>query len=166
MVAATASRRGSGDRRAALTTLRALFAALTRSARAIESHTGITNAQLFLLRQLTTTAPLSINELARRVQTRQNTVSAVVGRLVSAGLVEKVRSPDDGRRAALSLTGKGRRLLARAPASPTEVLVAGLDSLAWRDARALAEGLRALVEVLDLEVANAPLLFEAIQRRK
>jgi MarR family transcriptional regulator, organic hydroperoxide resistance regulator len=166
MVAPTSRHPAFTDRTAALTTLRALFGALTRSARAIESHTGITNAQLFLLRQLTSAEPLSINDLAERVHTRQNTVSSVVNRLVSAGLVEKIRSRDDGRRAALSLTAKGRRMLSRAPASPTEVLIAGIDALAPQQARDLADGLHALAGALDLEIEQAPLFFEETRRRK
>ena len=158
------SREQTDDRAVALTTLRALFGALTQSARGIESRTGITNAQLFLLRQLTAAEPLSINELAALTHTRQNTVSSVASRLVAAGLVESVRASDDARRAALSLTAKGRRMLARAPASPTEVLIAGIESLSRRDARALADGLRALVDALDLVVDDAPMLFEGAER--
>ena len=156
-------RDGADDRAIALTTLRALFGALTQSARGIESRTGITNAQLFLLRQLTTADPLSINQLAARAHTRQNTVSSVVGRLVGAGLVESTRASDDARRAALSLTAKGRRMLARAPASPTEMLIAGIDSLSRRDARALADGLRALVDALDLAPWTMHRCFSSVQ---
>ena len=87
-----------------------------------------------------------------------------MGRLVIAGLVESARASDDARRAALSLTPKGRRLLARAPASPTEELIAGIDSLSRRDARSLADGLRALVDALDLVVDDAPMLFEGAGR--
>ena len=151
---------GSPDASAALSSIRTLIAALTRSARTIESHTGITNAQLFLLRQIATSDALSINELAERARTRQNTVSSVVGRLVEAGLVEKVRSEADARRAALSLPRAGKRVLARAPSSPTEVLMAGLDSLRPQDVRNLAAGLRALITALDLTADEPPMLFE------
>jgi DNA-binding MarR family transcriptional regulator len=165
MSAARTIHGGAEDRAAALTALRGLIGSLTRSARSIESHTGITNAQLFLLRQFTTAAPMSVNELAERVHARQNTVSSVVGRLTAAGLVEKLRSSTDGRRAALSLTPKGRRLLARAPASPTEVLIAALASLSPREARHLTEGLGALVALLKLKIDEAPMLFERSGRR-
>ena len=163
---ATTSRGQSSDRATALTALRGLIGALTHSARAIEAHTGITNAQLFLLRQFTSTAPLSVNELAERIHARQNTVSSVLARLTAAGLVEKVRAPDDGRRVALSLTRAGRRLLARAPASPTEGLITALDTMPPRQVRQLARGLRALVTHLRLDVDEAPLLFEGSGRRK
>jgi DNA-binding MarR family transcriptional regulator len=163
---ATPSRGPSHDRATALTALRGLIGALTHSARAIEAHTGITNAQLFLLRQFTTAAPLSVNELAARVHARQNTVSSVLARLTAAGLVEKVRAPDDRRRVALSLTRAGRRMLARAPAAPTEGLITALGTMPPRDVHHLAVGLQALVARLQLDVEDAPLLFEAPSRRK
>lgn len=151
---------GDADASAALASIRTLVAALTQSARTIEAHTGITNAQLFLLRQIADSDSLSINDLAERARTRQNTVSSVVGRLADAGLVEKVRSEADGRRAALSLTRAGKRALARAPSSPTEVLIAGLDALRPQDVRDLAAGLRALLAALELSVDEPPMLFE------
>jgi DNA-binding MarR family transcriptional regulator len=154
------------DASAALTSIRILIAALTHSARTIEAHTGITNAQLFLLRQIAASDALSINELAGRARTRQNTVSSVVGRLADAGLVEKARSAADGRRAAVSLTRAGKRMLARAPASPTEVLMAGLDSLRPEEVRKLAVGLRALITALELTVEEPPMLFEDGRRTK
>lgn len=163
---ATASRGRSRDRATALTALRGLIGSLTHSARAIEAHTGITNAQLFLLRQFTTAAPLSVNELAERIHARQNTVSSVLARLTAAGLVEKVRAPDDRRRVALSLTPRGRRLLARAPASPTEGLIASLHAMPPREVRRLAVGLCALVAQLKLDIDEAPLLFEGASPRK
>ena len=153
-------RTGSRDAAAALTSIRTLVAALTQSARTIEAHTGITNAQLFLLRQIATSGGLSINDLAERARTRQNTVSSVVSRLVEAGLVEKVRSEEDGRRAALSLTRAGKRVLSRAQSSPTEVLIVGLDSLRPQDVRNLAAGLQALITALDLTAEEPPMLFE------
>lgn len=155
----------TGDRAVALTSLRALVAALSGSARAVESRTGLTNAQLFLMRQMVGHESLSINDLAALANTRQNTVSSVVGRLVRLGLIRKVQSPDDRRRAAVSLSPKGVRLLAKAPPSPTETLIAGITALRAGEARALASGLTALVAALKLDVDAAPLLFEEGQSR-
>lgn len=153
------------DRTVSLAALRALVAALSGSARAIESRTGLTNAQLFLLRQIATKDAMSINELAERAHTRQNTVSAVVGGLEAVGMVRKSQSPFDRRKAAVTITPKGKRVLARAPRSPTEILITGLAALQQADARALAAGLAALVGTLELRTDDAPLLFEKQSRR-
>ena len=144
----------------ALRAVRTLVASLSRSARSIEWRTGFTNAQLFLLRQLATTDALSVNDLAQRARTNQSTVSSVLGRIVRAGLVDRVRAPDDGRRVDLSLTPKGRRLLGRAPTPPTEALFEALESLTDHEARALSTGLTALLAALGLKPEQAPMLFE------
>ena len=82
----------------ALDGLRVIVGALTHSARAVEQHTGVTNAQLFLLQQIAGSAGLSVNDLAARARTQQSTVSIVIGRLVRAGYVRKGRDTADGRR--------------------------------------------------------------------
>jgi DNA-binding MarR family transcriptional regulator len=144
----------------ALQLLRALVGVLTHSARAIESATGVTNAQLFLLRQLDAGAPMSVGTLAQRMQARPNAVSAVLRRLVAARLVRQARSADDGRRSELSVTRRGRALIARAPASATQQIVDALATLRPHDRRALTRGLAALTSALDLRLDAAPLFLE------
>lgn len=151
---------------AVLRLLRAVVAGLSNSARAIESTTGITNAQLFLLRQVGAARKISVSELADRIAARQNTVSAVLGRLTATGLVRKSASSRDGRRAELSLTPAGRRLLRRAPASPTDQLLGTLAALPAPERRALARGLGSLVTALRLDAGGAPLLFEPVRHRR
>lgn len=160
------TRRTGPHRDVAIRGLRTLVAALGRSARSVESRTGFTNAQLFLLRQLATAERMSVNDLARLARTSQSTVSSVLGRLVRAGLVVHRRAADDGRRAELSLTPAGRRLLRRAPTPPTESLFEALESLTDPEARALATGLLALLKLLSLEPDEAPMLFEDSPRRR
>lgn len=156
----SAQQPAAGDVANAMRLLRVLVAALGRSARGIEAQTGITNAQLFVLRQLGADNTLSVTELAEKAHTLQGTMSTVVARLVRAGLIRKARSADDGRRALLSLTAKGRRILARAPAPPTEAVLTSLASLSATEVRCLIDGLQALVDSMDLSVEEAPMLFE------
>jgi DNA-binding MarR family transcriptional regulator len=145
--------------------LRALVAALSQSARTVERRTGITNAQLFLLQQLQVAGTLSVNDLAELARTQQSTVSIVVGRLERDGLVGKVRSSIDARRAVVSLTPSGRRLLRNAPAPPTALLLRAVGELRHADACALALGLRALTRRLRLSAQPPSLLFEDAGRR-
>jgi len=144
----------------ALDRVRTLVSTLSHSARAVERSTGITNAQLFLLQQLASADSLSVNDLATRARTQQSTASIVVARLVRAGLAAKRKSKSDGRIAVISLTPKGRRLLAHAPAPPTFALLRAIEALSARDARALVEGMDALVSALELSPPKVTLLFE------
>jgi len=144
----------------ALGQLRALISGLSTSARAVERRTGVTNAQLFLLQQLATDGPHSLGELAARAQTTPSTVSIVVARLGRAGLVTKIRAAEDRRRAVVTLTAAGRRLIRRAPEAPTARLLAALERLTSGEARTLERGLAPLLHHLALSADNPPLLFE------
>jgi MarR family transcriptional regulator, organic hydroperoxide resistance regulator len=143
-----------------LTRIRALVGALQRSARAIEQRTGVTNAQLFVLRQLADAESLSINELAALALTQQSTVSTLVARLARRGLVRRGRTPDDGRRVTVSLTTAGRKLLRHAPKPPTGRLIDALAGLGERELSALATGLAALNDAMQLPTRGATMLFE------
>src|ERR1035437_8183879 len=160
------SRNSAAARAQALKGVRTLVAALSQSARAVERRTGVTNAQLFLLQQLAEAASRSVNDLAALGLTQQSTVSIVVARLVRAGLAAKRRSAEDGRVAVISITPKGRRLLAHAPVPPTSELLRAIEALSDRDARSLADGLGALVDALGLSPPPVTMLFEHAPTRR
>lgn len=151
----------------ALAALRVLVAALSQSARAVERHSGITNAQLFVLQQLAEHGPQSVGELARRAHTQPSTASIVASRLVARGLVCKARATDDARRTSLSLTAVARRLVRAAPRPPTAQLIDALQRLPAREARALVRGLHGLLRELHLPDIAPPMLFEdQVTRRR
>ena len=144
----------------ALQSIRALVAALHESARAVERSTGVTNAQLFILRELATSDGLSINELASRALTGQNAISTIVTRLGGRGLVRRQRAPDDGRRVLVSLTPAGRRLVERAPEPPTGRLLAALVRMTPEDVAQLGRSVHVLIEAMGAHAGTAGMLFE------
>ena len=159
---ATRSRRADArvrDRDSAFRCIRALVAALQTSARAVEVRTGLTNAQLFLLRQIAGGKGLTINDLSQRTSAAQSSVSVVVARLVRAGHVKRGRDADDGRRVTLTATAKGRAAMRKAPPPATERLLRALGALAPGDARAISRGIGALLTELRVAQDTAPLLF-------
>ena len=156
----TDSRTTADSRQTILSQIRVLVAQLHRSARTVERKTGITNAQLFLLRQLGEVDGLSINDLAARARTSQSTASIVAKRLAVAGLVARAQSTADGRSTILSLTPAGRRMLRQAPPPPAQSLFDGIDALTDAEARALAKALRPLIRKLHLESEQPTVLFE------
>jgi len=145
----------------ALREIRRLVATLAQSARAVEQRTGVTNAQLFLLRALADGDSLSINDLARRALTGQNTISAVVTRLEDNGLVKRERSDVDARVVGVAITARGRRVASRAPEPPTERLLDVLCALSASELRTVTRALAILNSGLGLD-RGAPdeLLFE------
>jgi|SRR5579862_99374 len=144
----------------ALDALRRIVRALGTSARTAEQSAGVTGAQLFVLQKLREAPSYSLNDLADRTFTHQSTVSVVVDRLVSRGLVARIRSSADARRIELSLTPAGRTALRSAPPPAQSRLIAALRGLPKPRARALAQALRSIVSAMELDRQPAGMFFD------
>jgi DNA-binding MarR family transcriptional regulator len=154
------SGRAERDGFLAVEALRKLVRLLRDSTQIVEKRTGVTGAQLFVLRVLAEHPGLSINELARRTMTHQSSVSVVVSRLVARGLVARVPAADDRRRLIVTLTPRGRLLHRDAPAVAQELIVEAVRGLVPGHRRGLADGLRALTEALGASGGRASMFFE------
>jgi DNA-binding MarR family transcriptional regulator len=120
----------------------------------------VSAAQLFVLRALEGADDMSVSQLAEQTLTDRSSVASVVDRLIDAKLVSRVTSASDRRRAAISITAKGRNVLKKAPAAPTNMLIDGLRALSGPEIRALSASLTRLVEAMGLEKGPAYMLFE------
>lgn len=144
----------------AVEALRQLVRLLHDSARMAQGRTGISGAQLFVLRVLAEHPGLSINDLAQRTMTHQSSVSVVVSRLVARGLVVREPSPDDGRRQLVRLSARGRALYRTSPAVAQERIVEAVRQLSPARRQGLADGLRALAGALGASHRGASMFFE------
>ena len=144
----------------ALSALRQIVHSLHRASRSAERVHGVSGAQLFVLQLLADAPANSLNALAERTLTHQSSVSVVVSRLVARGLVERKRSPEDGRRIELSLSPAGEELLARAPAAMQIRLIEALRGMPKRELRTLAGLLTELVSAMGAAAESTGFLFE------
>jgi DNA-binding MarR family transcriptional regulator len=133
-----------------------------RSSHRAASDVELTGAQLFVLATLRAAEePMGVKELAELTRTDQSTVSVVVGRLVDRGLVRRQRSSIDSRRVELSLTPRGRRVLAKTPTTVAQQKLAdALSRLSSADSAALLRILKRVVEMMGESDAPAPMLFD------
>lgn len=150
----------SDDIAEALGCVRALVQVLSDTARTVETKTGVTNAQLFLLQQIRNGREVTVNDLAARALTSQSTVSIVLSRLQRKGLVKRTQSPTDGRRVIVALTAGGKQLLRRAPQPATSEVIRALHRLKPEELRSVCRGLRALGRELGFEFGSPTMLFE------
>jgi DNA-binding MarR family transcriptional regulator len=141
--------------------LRRLVRALHVSTHALERDFGISAAQLFVLRQLAVTPRSSLGEVAARARTSQSSASEVVTTLAKRGLVARGRASEDRRRAALTLTAKGRAILERAPTTVQEQLLAGFERLDALRRRALLDGLESWLAESGLADVPSTMFFES-----
>ena len=92
------------DAAAVLEAVRRLVRFLRLAEADAQAATGLSAAQLFILRQLADQPASSLAELAERTLTDPSSVSSVVDRLVRRGLVRRHRPRSDARRVELRLT--------------------------------------------------------------
>jgi len=146
--------------------LRTIVQALRVSSRQAEKTAGLSGAQLFVLAQLATAETLSLNELAVRTHTHQSSVSVVVAKLVEEKLIDRARSKSDARQLVLSLTAKGRKRLEQAPKTAQDMLFEGLQKMAPRERKTLAQSLGKLIATSGMSNKEPQLFFEAASRKK
>ena len=83
---------------------------------------GLTHPQYLVMLALWEEAPLTVSELGRRVSLDPGTLSPLLKRLESSGLITRGRDPHDDRALAVTLTPSGARLRSRAEKGPPAIL--------------------------------------------
>jgi DNA-binding MarR family transcriptional regulator len=125
--------------------------AITRTARRLRQEAGadLGPSQTAALATIERHGPLSPSELAERERIKRPTATRIVGHLESAGLIERVRDPEDGRASILTITADGRSLLRRLRARKTAYLAKRLDGLDEADRRTLERAAELLEGMLE-----------------
>ena len=75
-------------------------------------ETGLDNTDFRILEALLNKGPLPVNTIGPKVDLTPGSISVAVDRLVERGLVSRVESPEDRRVRVVSLTPKGKELMA------------------------------------------------------
>ena len=91
--------------------------------------TGLSGSQLWIMQQIYNFNGISNSELAKNLTLHVSTCSILVNKLIKKGLVEKTRSSTDERRFVLTITSKGKQLMAKAPKSPEGAIPSTLKKL-------------------------------------
>jgi len=125
--------------------------AITRTARRLRQEAGsdLGPSQTAALATIERHGPLSPSEVADRERIKRPTATRIVRHLQAAGLVERVRDPEDGRASILTITSEGRSLLRRLRARKTAYLAQRLDGLDAEDRRTLERAAELLEEMLE-----------------
>src|SRR5689334_19728015 len=125
--------------------------AITRMARRLrqEAGTDLGPSQIAALATIERHGPLSPSEVAERERIKRPTATRIVRHLEEAGLVERVKDPEDGRASILTVTGEGRTLLRRLRERKTAYLAKRLSSLDAEDRRTLERAAELLEGMLE-----------------
>lgn len=148
------------DSTAVMDAIRKIVHALHVGSRAAEKHMGLSGAQLFVLQTLASGSSMSVNELAERTHTHQSSVSVVISRLIEAKLVSRAVSRVDARRAEVSVTAAGRKLLRTTFITPQQRLLRALNELEPARLSIFRGLLEEVLHISALDDENAPMFFE------
>jgi DNA-binding MarR family transcriptional regulator len=84
---------------------------LLRSARTVDSSTGLTSERLSLLSVLCFAGPRTVGKLADAEMVSRPAISRILNGLEDSGLARRERASSDRRRVVVHATAKGRRLM-------------------------------------------------------
>lgn len=129
------------------------IARLTRLLRAQSVRSGLSLTALSVLRRLDQVGPCRVTDLASAEAVAQPTMTALVSRLQTRGLVARAGDPADGRAVLVSLTSAGGEQLAAVRADRIGLLDAHLGALDPDSRAALAAALPALDLLLEPDIA-------------
>lgn len=105
---------------------------------------GLTHPQYLVMLALWEQEPLRVGDLARRLSLEPATLSPLLKRLETAGMIDRDRDPTDDRALAVSLTTSGRRLRTRAERVPPAIMARlGMD---LPELEAMRDSLTRLIE--------------------
>lgn len=124
---------------------------LQRMSKRMEAELGITGPQRLVLRVVGRFPDLSAGDLAHIVRLHPSTITGILQRLVSRGLVERTRDPRDSRRARLRLNARAVDYTRTAPGTVERAVTQALKRVGASNVRAartvLAEVARRLNEL-------------------
>jgi DNA-binding MarR family transcriptional regulator len=128
--------------------LRRVFQVVNEHSKRAERETGLTGPQLWAIKTIAQEAPIMVSEIARQMYLHPATVVGILDRLEARGLVARVRSTEDRRIVRVELTKQGESLVKKAPEVAQGLLVAGLEKIATKELKYIAQGLERMVEIL------------------
>ncbi len=145
---------------AVLKSFRVIYGSVRQHFRQVQQVCGVSGSQLWILKEVLHAEGIGVSDLAAKLSIHQSTCSQLVDKLARAGLLVKARGADDQRRVFLSVTARGRRILARSPGPAEGVLPEAIAELSQAELVRLHGGLQKIIAALDIrdeEAAERPL---------
>lgn len=143
-----------------LTALRRIIRAADIHSKRLTKTAGLTAPQLLLMQAIeASTEDSTIGKLAKQISLSQATVTNIIDRLETRGLVTRVRSQNDKRFVWLNLTAKGKVTLKGAPTPLQKHFVERFDHLEDWEKSMILSSLQRLAAMMDAhEIDASPFL--------
>ncbi len=144
-----------------LVKLRKIIRSINLESKKIEKELGVSIPQLLVLQYLSdqTDYRAFAKDIKAYINLNASTVSGIISRLESKGLVARLPEPNDKRTTYITLTAKGAELLQKSPTTLQEKLSQKLKKLTPSQIDELDRNIELLTSIMDVEdIDAAPLL--------
>lgn len=138
-----------------LISLRRIIRATDLHSRKLGRQTGLTTPQLVILSATGNLQEPTVSDVAKAVSLSLATVTTILNRLQSNGLVNRERSQIDRRRVIVTLTDAGRERLAQAPKPLQDSFVDRFSRLANWEQHQIVAALERVATMMDAEQLDA-----------
>lgn len=138
-----------------LVALRRIIRATDIQSKRIAKSSGLTIPQVMVLRSIGMLGDVTVKRLAEEVSLSQATVTTILNRLETRGLVVRVRSERDKRIVNAQLLPAGESVLEAVPALLHETFIERFDTLPREQQKSLVDTLSKLAHMMDAESIDA-----------
>ncbi|MEZ5997955.1 MAG: MarR family transcriptional regulator [Hyphomonas sp.] len=142
----------------ALIALRKIQRVTELASKRLAQIAGLTPSQLSVLRILTEYDEVSAGYLAEATHLKHATITSLIDKLETRGMISRRRCDEDRRRVWLRLLPDGETALATSPDPLHEIFSARFDSLPDWQQSMLISALRQVTSLLDAANLDAPVL--------
>ena len=142
-----------------LVAIRRVIRAIDLRSKKLSKDVGITGPQLLVIQELGADPGITATQVSDIVNLSQATVTSILDRLESKGMVERVRSESDRRRIALYLTDLGKSTLKSAPRSMEDSFIDKFSTLEDWEQSLLLSSVQRVANMMDAnDLDAAPIL--------
>lgn len=134
-----------------LVTLRQIIRAIDMHSKQLVKRYGLTAPQLMVLKEIVADEDINIGKVARKVSLSQATVTNIIDRLETRGMVTRERSSTDKRRVIVRVTDKTRELLTSNPSVLQEEFVRRFKSLEEWEQNLILSSIQRIANMMDAE---------------
>ncbi len=117
----------------------------------LQKNFDVTTSQLLCLRALVQEDSLSAGEIGRRIFIKPGTITGIIDRLETKGLVQRARNRLDRRVVNIEITEAGRELARSAPVPVQSLVAVHLKKLPLKEVEAITRGVERLLELMKSE---------------
>ena len=138
-----------------LIALRRIIRATDLHSRALGKETGLTTPQLVVIRAVREMSAPTVSDVARAVSLSQATVTTILQRLETKGLVKRERSRTDRRAVIVQLTSAGKTLWKNAPEPLQYSFTERFKALASWEQHSIVAALERVAAMMDAQQLDA-----------